>query len=273
MSSYKLPERNNVKLTRITAILMQEVFITIHSVEIVMDILFFPLVNIIVFGFLSLYLGGSNRNIVGQYVLLGMLLWQIIWIIEYSVSVGSLWNIWARNLSNLFVAPLMVQEYILAHTLSGILKACIMVFISSILSFFVFHFNILSIGIPSLILLFINFAFFAFSMGIAMLGLIFRYGTRIQAFAWGVVPIFQPLSAAFYPLSVMPAPLQFIAYFFPPTYTFEAARYSLVHHTVNWQLFGTSFAENIFYCVLCLLFFSRMFKKSRDTGQFARNEA
>jgi ABC-2 type transport system permease protein len=173
----------------------------------------------------------------------------------------------------MFIAPLMIQEYILAHTLSGIGKACIMIFLSSTVSIFVFHFNLLTIGIIPLILLFINFAFFAFSMGIAMLGLIFRYGTRIQAFAWGVVPIFQPLSAAFYPVNVLPFPLQITAYLFPPTYTFEAARYSLLHHAINWQLFGLSFAENIFYCAVCILFFSAMFKKSRDTGQFARNEA
>ena len=262
-----------MKLKRITAIFLQEFFITTHSVEIVMDILVFPLTNIVIFGFLSLYLGGSNQNTIGQYVLLGMLLWQIIWIIEYSISVGSLWNIWARNLSNMFIAPLMIQEYILALTISGIVKACAMLFFSSALSFFIFQFNILTIGFAPLLLLFINFTFFAFSMGIAMLGLIFRYGTRIQAFAWGVVPIFQPLSAAFYPVNVMPLPLQFIAYLFPPTYTFEAARYSLLYHTVNWQLFGISFAENIFYCIVCILFFSKMFKKSRDTGQFARNEA
>jgi len=252
---------------------MQEFFITIHSVEIVMDICIFPLVNIVVFGFLSLYLGGSNHSLVGQYVLLGMLLWQIIWIIEYSISVGSLWNIWGRNLSNMFIAPLMTQEYILAHTLSGIGKTCIILLISSILSFLIFHFSILTIGIIPLLLFFINFAFFAFSMGITMLGLIFRYGTRIQAFAWGIVPIFQPLSAAFYPVNVMPFPLQIIAYLFPPTYTFEAARYSLIYHTINWPLLGISFAENIFYCAICILFFSKMFKKSRDTGQFARNEA
>ena len=262
-----------MKIKRIAAVFLQEYFITIHSVEIIMDIIFFPLVSIIVFGFLSLYLGNGNNGIVGQYVLLGMLLWQIIWIVEYSIAVGSLWNIWARNLSNMFIAPLMMQEYILAHTLSGVVKACVLLIIGSILSYFVFDFNMLNLGFPSIILLFLSFALFAFSLGIAMLGLIFRYGTRIQAFAWGVVPIFQPLAAAFYPLDVMPLPLQFVAYFFPPTFAFEAARYSLDHHTVHWQLFGISFAENIVYCIACILFFSKMFEKSRDTGQFARNEA
>ena len=123
------------------------------------------------------------------------------------------------------------------------------------------------------VLIFINFTFFAFSIGTAILGLIFRYGTRIQALAWGLIPVFQPLSGAFYPLDVLPLPLQWIAYLFPPTFTFEAARYSLVHHTIHWQLFGISLAENILYGIVCMLFFGRMFKKSLDTGQFARNEA
>jgi ABC-2 type transport system permease protein len=262
-----------MQIQRIGAILLQELFITIRSIEVIMDVFFFPMVNIVVFGFLSLYLGGSHQSPIGQYVLLGMLLWQIIWIIEYSVSVGSLWNIWSKNLSNLFIAPLMLKEYTLAHTLSGIIKAGIILTFSSVISFFVFHFNIISIGLLPLIFIFINFAFFAFSIGIAMLGLIFRYGTRVQALAWGLVPIFQPLSAAFYPLDVLPLPLQWLAYLFPPTFTFEAARYSLVHHTIHWQLFGISLAENVFYCIACILFFSRMFNKSRDTGQFARNES
>ena len=273
MFFYKLRERNNMSLIRIKAILLQELFITYRSVEVIMDIFFFPLVNIIIFGFLSLYLGGKNQVLAGQYVLLGMLLWQIIWIIEYSVSVGSLWNIWARNLSNLFIAPLIVKEYILAHTASGVIKACIMLFFSAILSIFVFRFNLFTLGFLPLLLVFINFSFFAFAFGLVVLGLIFRYGTRIQAFAWGIVPVFQPLCAAFYPLKVLPVPLQLLAYLFSPTFTFEAARYSLSYHTVSWELFGISFVENVVYFFCSVLFFQYMFRKSRDTGQFARNEA
>ena len=260
-----------MQIKRIGAILLQEYYITVRSVDVIADIFFFPFVNVLVFGFLSLYLTGSNA-LAGQYVLLGMLLWQIIWIVEYSVAVGSLWNIWSRNLSNLFIAPMMTQEFILAHTISGICKALLMVLLTSILSVYIFHFNILSVGILPLILIFINFTIFAFAFGIAILGLIFRYSTRLQAFAWGLVPIIQPLAAAFYPLSVLPAPMQYLAYLFPPTFTFEAARYSLTYHTVNWQLFGISFGENIIYCILCIFFFRMMFRKSRDTGQFARNE-
>jgi len=261
-----------MQIKRIGAILLQEYFITVRSTEVIADVFFFPLVNVVIFGFLSLYLSGGKNNLAGHYVLLGMLLWQIIWIVEYSVAIGSLWNIWSRNLSNLFIAPLLAKEFILAHTISGMIKAIVMLVLTAILSQYVFHFNLLSIGILSLFVIFINFSLFAFSFGIAMLGFIFRYGTRLQAFAWGLVPIIQPLSAAFFPLSVLPQPMQYLAYLFPPTFTFEAARYSLTYHQINWQLYGLSFAENIVYCFICIAFFTVMFQKSRDSGQFARNE-
>lgn len=262
-----------MSIKRIKAVLLQEVFITMRSMEIAMDLLIFPLINIIVFGFLSLYLSGNNHTVAGSYVLLGMLLWQIIWIIEYSVSVGSLWNIWSRNLSNMFIAPLLVKEYILAHVLSGVLKAIVVLLLSSLLSIWIFHFNILSVGFIPLFFVFLSFGMFAFAFGIMVLGLIFRFGTRIQAFAWGVVPIFQPLSGAFYPISVLPEPLRVISYLFPPTFTFEAARYSMVYHKVPWGLFGMSFGENIIYVLLGIWVFSYMFGKSKETGQFARNES
>jgi ABC-2 type transport system permease protein len=186
-----------MSIKRILAILLQEYYITIRSMEVIADIFFFPLVNVVVFGFISIYLTGSNA-LAGKYVLLGMLLWQIIWIIEYSITLGSLWNIWSRNLSNLFVAPLQAKEHIAADLISGMVKTGFILFISSILSVYVFHFNLFSIGIVSLICVFINFALFAFAFGIMILGFIFRYGTRLSALSWGVIPVFQPLCAAFF---------------------------------------------------------------------------
>lgn len=257
---------------RIKAILWQELFVTWRSGEVFADIFIFPFANIIVFGFISLYLAGENP-ITGKTVLSGMLLWQIIWIVQYSVTLGSLWNIWSRNLTNIFISPIKVGEYILAHTLSGIVKAILVLGLAMVLSIYAFDFNLFEIGFAPLALVFINFALFAYALGLVLLGLIFRYGTRIQAAAWATVSFFQPLSAAFYPLAVMPASLQMIAKCFPATYGFEAARYAIFNDgAIAWHLFGIAFLQNIVYCVLATIIFLYLFKKSRDTGQFARNE-
>ena len=265
-------ENNNMNINRIIGVLKQEYFVTIRSTEVLADIFFFPLMNMGLFGFLSLYLSRDNTS-TGQYVIMGILLWQMLAIIQYSISVGSLWNVWSRNLSNMFIAPLKLQEYILAHTISGITKALIVFGMGSVISLYAFHFNVLHIGLAPLVLTLLNLALFAFSLGIVILGLIFRFGTRIQSLSWAVIYVFQPLSATFYPLNVLPPFLQIIAKLFPTTYAFEAARYALEFHVVNWPLFGIAFVENIFYVFFAVWFFARMFNVSRNTGQFARNEA
>lgn len=273
MFFFKLQERRKVSLRRIKAVLYQEFFISMRSMEIIMDIIFFPVMAIILFGFLSTYLSGALDPKVGQSVLMGMLLWEVIFITQYSVSVGSLWNIWSRNLSNMFISPLDIKEYIFAHVFSGSIKALFIFLITSVISIYVFDFNIFNLGALNLVLFYINLVIFAFAIGIAILGLIFSFGTRIQAFAWGLLPIFQPLTAALYPVDVLPSPLKEIAYMFPPTYIFEAARVSIRVDIVRWDLIGTAFVINIFYFILGILFFRLMFKRSRESGQFARNES
>jgi ABC-2 type transport system permease protein len=142
----------------------------------------------------------------------------------------------------------------------------------ALIAAFVFGFNLLEMGWPTLVLAFLNLLWFAYSLGLFILGIILRLGTRIQALAWGLVLIFQPLTAAFYPLSVMPPLLQTIARAFPPTYAFEAARTSLSSSDVRFDWVPVPVVENAVYFLLSMWFFQYMFRRSRETGQFARNE-
>lgn len=258
---------------RIRSVLLQEFFITYRSVEIIFDVFVFSLISLFLFGFLSLYLVGTRNTFAAKYLLLGMLLWDIIRIIQYSISIASLWNLWARNLCNMFMAPLHVGEYLLAHTLSGIGKAILVFALDAVIAIAIFHFNIYQVGILNLLIFFVNLSIFAFVTGIVILGLIFRYGMRIQAFAWGLIPILQPLTADLFPVKVLPTPLQAFAYLFPCTYIFEAARYSLSTGNRDWHSIGIAFFLNLFYVVLSILFFMIMFRSARNSGQFARNES
>src|SRR5581483_4141965 len=116
---------------------------------------------------------------------------------------------------------------IIAQMISGAVKALILFGLVAVIAAALFGFNLASMGPINLALSFANLLWFAYSIGLFTLGIILRLGTRIQALAWGLVLIFQPLTAAFYPLSVMPPVLQSIARALPPTYVFEAARSGL----------------------------------------------
>lgn len=258
-------------LRRIKAILRQEYYVTIHSYEVILDIFLSPLLMFVMFGFLSLYLAGSNQ-VHGAHVLMGALLWELVFIAQYSISMSSLWNIWSHNLSNLFITPLTVREFMFTCVVSAIAKALVIFIPGSVISIYLFNFNLFSIGPLALLLVALNLFTFAMSLGIIILGLIFRFGTRIQAFAWGLLPVFQPISAAFYPLEVLPGVLQPISKVLPPTYSFEAARWSHKYGEIRWDYLGISALENIILLSFAFFFFIYMFNKSRESGQFARNE-
>src|SRR5437016_6712517 len=206
---------------RIGAVLLQELYITKRSLEVIMDLLVFSLMTVVVFGFITRFLVGAMNATAGSYLILGLLLWEIIRVNQYSLSVGSLWNIWARNLSNLFIAPLSLTEYIVAHMLSGLIKTFVTFGMICTIAAYGFHFNVLRLGLLNLVLFFANLTVFAWAVGLVLLGVIFLAGTRIHALAWGFIFLFQPLNAAFYPVSVLPPDLRQIAYALPPTFVFE----------------------------------------------------
>ncbi|HZX49895.1 MAG TPA: ABC transporter permease [Candidatus Paceibacterota bacterium] len=256
---------------RLKGVLLQEYFISVRSLEVWFDMVFFPLVTTVVFGFVAKYLSGENL-LAASYLLLGLLLWHVLQVSQYSMSMGVLWNVWSRNLSNMFITPLSIKEYIIAETISSLIKSLGMSLVLSFTVYVVFGFDVLQIGLLNYLLYFINLSLFAWAVGIVLVGVIFKYGTRIQALAWSIIFLFQPLTAAFFPVSVLPSGIRELAFAFPPTYIFEAARGNILDASLNLQYVGIAFILNIVYFVFALAVFHWMFKKSKETGQFARNE-
>lgn len=261
----------NFSIPRIRALTIHQFYVSRHSLEIFFDIVFFPLINIILFGLISKFLSTGQESS-ANFLIVGVLLWEIVTIIQYNVTVSALWEVWSHNLTNIFTAPISIAEYMIAHIFSGALKTfCILVLLAGSADLF-FHFNLLSVGIINLMFFAINLALFAVWIGIILLGYIFRYGTRMAAISWGLIFLFQPLTAAFFPLSVLPHWLQAIAKLFPATYVFEDARKALSGVGILWRSSFLILLANLLYLFIAIAIFKYLFGKSKETGQFARND-
>ncbi len=258
--------------SRIKAILWQEFYITRRNLSAIMDLFFFSVMATVVMGFITIFISKTINSTAASYLFLGTIFWEIIRINQYSISLGALWNVWSRNLSNMFVTPLSIAEYFTAEILSAIIKSILVFLLISFMALFLFRFNIFKLGPVILIFSFINLAIFAWTVGITILGFIFSYGERIASLAWSLVFLFQPLTAAFFPVKILPPFLQQIAYLFPPTYVFEVARSNLDGISTDNNFMLIAFLLNIFYFILSLLIFNYLFKKSKNNGQFVRNE-
>ena len=86
-----------MSLRRVRAILLQEAYITRRSVEVMIDLPFFSLTTAVAFGFISIFLSSVTSSTVARYLFLGMLLWEIVRVAQYSMSIEALWNVWNRS--------------------------------------------------------------------------------------------------------------------------------------------------------------------------------
>ena len=135
--------------------------------------------------------------------------------------------------------------------------------------FFLYKFNLLAVGF-GLVPFLGNLLLFGWAVGLFTMALIFRYGRAAEALIWGVPFFIQPISAVFYPVSVLPDWLQKVAYLLPSTYVFEGMRQVLATGVTDISILSISFGLNLVYLLLGSLYFSWMLYKVREKGYLSR---
>lgn len=256
----------------IYAAFMQDLYVTKASLEVFFDIFVFTLMNILLFGFISKYLAQGGNKLQAQSLLLSVIFWEVIRINQYSISVSTMCNVWSHNLSNIFIAPIKITEYLLAHFTSAILKSFFILVTAIILAKLVFQLDVLKLGIFAVAFSYLNMVIFATGLGLIFIGLVFQFGVRIQAITWGTIFVIQPLCAVFFPVKVLPAFLQPVAYSFPVTYFFEWLRALHMGARYATSRVVLAFGYNILFFLVCCFIFSRQLAAAKRSGQFVRND-
>ena len=195
-----------MKAYQIRAIILRHVYEVYHNANHLTYMVYWPVVNILVWGFFTLYLRHGDRLRPGVIsCLLGaVILWGLFNAFQRDMAVGFLEELWSRNLVSLFGSPLSVSEYVTGLIIVSLAKALIGLSVESVIAWLFYHYNIFPM-LPTLVPFILNLALFALTMGIVITGLIFRYTTKFQAMAWSFAGILMPLSCVFYPLSSLPS--------------------------------------------------------------------
>jgi ABC-2 type transport system permease protein len=236
------------------------------------DLLINSAIQMIVFAFIALSFSSDRHSEVAQFILLGMILWNIIWVSQYSITVGALWEIWSKSFSGLFMTPLTIEEFLVAQMLSSAIKAIVAFLLTAAIGFFIYEFSIFSLG-STLIIYALLLLVFGWMTGIFVLSLIIRFGTEVQALSWTLVFLAQPFGGVFYPISILPKVVQLFARVLPVSYVFESARTQLTTGVVRYDFLGIAFILDIVYLIGSYLFLKRTLVKSKADGRFARLES
>lgn len=260
-----------MSVSRIKAVILQNLYNLKHSLEDLIETFFWPTMDVIIWGFMTAYFAQLRGPVAGVITFLmgGLILWNIVWRAQQDIGFALLRNVWSKNILNLFSSPLRPSEFVLATMALGVVKIILTLSLVSAIAFLLYSFNIFALGLY-LLPFFVSLILFAWAVGIFVTGLILRFGMRIQAFVWSLIFLLHPISAVFYPVSILPPLLQKISQFLPTAHIFEGMRQVLATGTLSNERLIWAFSLNGIYLIFAAWFFVFMFEKAREKGKLAK---
>jgi ABC-2 type transport system permease protein len=257
-----------MNLHRVWLLVMRYVFIYRRSTARLLEILFWPTMDLLVWGYVTIFIQRAGQGDLPHLItfLIGaMIFWDILYRSQQGVTLSFLEDVWARNLLNVFCAPVRLSEYILATFLFGLLRVSVTLIFLVTLAWALYHFNLFDLGF-ALIPFVANLLILGLALGMIATALIMRYGQAAEMLAWAVPFFIQPFAAVFYPVDVLPKGIQAVALAIPCTYVFEGMREVIRSGTMAWHQLGWAMGLNIIYLSAATLLLLRMFNLARDRG-------
>jgi ABC-2 type transport system permease protein len=231
------------------------------------ELVYWPAVQMLMWGFLQLYIGENASFFArtGGLFIGAVLLWDILFRGQLGFSVSFLEEMYARNLGNLMMSPLRTSEFITALMIMSIVRLAIGLVPVSLMAIAFFGFNLWALGL-ALAAFFANLILTSWSVGIFVSGLVLRNGLGAETFAWSIMFLFLPLTCVYYPVAVLPDYLQYVAWALPPTYVFEGMRALLIDHTFRSDLMLQALVLNVLLMIAAVIAFIRLLDSARNQG-------
>jgi ABC-2 type transport system permease protein len=260
-----------MSLGRVLALLSRHMYLYKRSFARLLEIFYWPFLDLVVWGFITIYLKEVGTSLHGAvtFFLGALILWDVLFRAQQGIAVSFLEEMWARNLMNLFASPLTVGEYLLATMTMSVMKVMAVGSLMMLFAWAFYSYNIFQMGV-SLLPFVLNLVISGWIIGVLTTSIIMRFGQQAEVLAWGMVFLFQPISCVFYPMEVLPELLQAVAWWVPPAHIFEGMRGVLATGTlpVSHLLWATGL--NAAFLVIIVAWFYHTFSICKERGMLVR---
>ncbi len=260
-----------MKLHRVLALVLRHLYLYKRSLARFMEVFYFPLLDILLWGFLTIYLQRFPGAVPGavSFLLGALILWDILYRSQQGISLSFLEEVWSRNLLNLFVSPLTAGEFLAATMVLSLIKLSLTAAVTIALAWALYGYNFFLIGL-ALVPFVANLIVLGWSIGIVTTAIILRFGQKAEVMAWGLAFLFQPFSAVFYPVSVFPPGVREAAWFVPASHIFEGMRSVIAGGGFPLADLAWAGGLNAAYLLLALAYFYSTFRVVRERGLLLR---
>ena len=253
---------------RIGAMTRRHVYLLKGSWPRLLELAYWPTVQMILWGFITRFLQGHTDLLAeaAGLFLSAVLLWDVLFRTQLSVSLLFIEEMWSRHLGHLFVSPLRPWELVTSLFAMSVVRVLIGVGGAALLAIPIHQFSIFDALGPALIAFFVNLLLFGWAMGLMIAGLVLRLGLGAESLAWALIFLIQPLSGVYYPIATLPAWLQPLCWALPSAPIFEGMRAVLLESTFRADLLLHAILLNLAWLALAAFVFFLLFRSARAHG-------
>jgi ABC-2 type transport system permease protein len=253
--------------TRVAAMVLRYWYLLRSSWSRLIELIYWPTVQMLMWGFLQTYLAGQSNNLAraGGVFIGAVMLWDILFRGQLGFSISFLEEMYARNLGNLMISPLRPSEFVAALMIMSLVRLAIGMLPVTLLAIWFFGFNLWALGF-GLAAFFANLMLTGWAVGIFVSGLVLRNGLGAETFAWSIMFLLLPLACVYYPVEVLPVWLQHVAWALPPTYVFEGMRALVIEHTFRLDLMIQALGVNAVLFSVAVAAFLALLASARRNG-------
>ena len=256
-----------MNFNKIYALALRHLYLIMNSFPRVLDLIYWPTVQIFLWGFISKFFTLNSEyysNTVGV-ILTAAILYDFLFRVSISYNIMFLEEIWSRNFTNLFIAPIKISEMIASLTITAVFRSLIGLVPAALLAIPFFGVSVFEIG-PALIALLFSLYIFGVTLGLLVTAGLLRFGPSFENIAWASLFFLAPLGCIYYPVEILPNSLQIIANGLPLVHVFEEMRNILLNNIVSYPEIFKSILISIVYFVFGVSTFYLAYSGARVRG-------
>ena len=242
---------------KIYGLSLRHIYLIKSSFPRILDLIYWPTIQIFLWGFISKFFTINSayyNNTVGV-ILTAAILYDFLFRSSISYNMMFLEEIWSRNFTNLFIAPIKISEIIAALTLTAIIRTSIGLIPAALLAIPLFGVSLFSLG-PPLLLLLLSLYIFGISLGLLVTSGLIRFGPSFENIAWASLFFLAPLGCIYYPIDILPEWLQIISKTLPLVYIFEEMRNILINNSINYfQIYKAISISSLYFLLGVIVFY------------------
>jgi ABC-2 type transport system permease protein len=212
------------------------------------EMLFWPLIGVFSVGLLTRFLNLEGETV--SFILIGAVTMNTIQIAQLDLSYALLYSVWSKSLKHEFIAPVRLSHILIGSGLVGLVRGLLVFGLMGWLSVYLFDMDLRRPGLDGLIYFLLGLFLNAAIIGALVLALVLRFGQRAEVAAWAFSYLMLLLCGLYYPISVLPREVQFLAQLIPLTYFLDYFRHFYGYPLASPHPLLYGFSQSVIYLII-----------------------